>query len=147
LPSTALFELGGIKIYAVRGAFTIDRYRRVEGVDWFPDEELSQKDLFIMVKDIVERKPKIIVSHDCPSAVCNKLLKKRLGDIAKYAPKNHVPSRTQQAMQSAFDLLTVKPDYWIFGHHHVWFNDIVEGTQFICVPELNKFELFIPTDN
>ncbi|MDR2115572.1 MAG: metallophosphoesterase [Planctomycetaceae bacterium] len=141
-PVHGLFEMNDVKIFAFRGAFTIDQYRRVEGVDWFRDEELEQEELHKTVDNIVEAKPKIIVSHDCPAAVCNILIKKGMGDIVKHAP-TYVPSRTQQAMQSALDLLSVKPRYWIFGHHHVWFSELIEGTHFVCVPELCKYRISV----
>jgi hypothetical protein len=141
-PVHGLFQLGGVTMYAFRGGFTIDRYNRIEGVNWFPDEEISQWDLRMVIDDIVNLKPKIIVSHVCPANVCQQLIKNEMGDIAKYAP-TYIPSRTEQAMQSAFDLLPIKPAYWIFGHHHVWFTEIIEGTRFICVPELSKFKLTI----
>jgi predicted phosphodiesterase len=143
-PVHGLFEMGDVSIFAFRGAFTVDKYRRVEGVDWFPDEELSQKELHKTITNIVNIKPRIIVSHDCPSVICKKLLKEGIGDIAKYAP-THIPSRSQQAMQSAFDLLPAKPEYWIFGHHHTWFNDTVEGTRFVCVPELSIYKVALTT--
>jgi hypothetical protein len=142
-PAHGLFQLGGVKMYAFRGGFTIDRYVRIEGVDWFPDEELNQWELRMVVDDIVNLKPKIIVSHVCPANVCKMLIRNEMGDIAKYAP-TYIPSRTEQAMQSAFDLLPVKPDCWIFGHHHVWFDEFIEGTRFVCVPELQQFQLFVP---
>jgi hypothetical protein len=143
-PVHGLFELDGVKIFAFRGAYTIDQYRRIEGIDWFRDEELNEKELDKTVADIVEAKPKIIVSHDCPTAVCNVLIRKGMGDIVKYSPKPYIPTRTHQAMQLAFDLLSVKPRYWFFGHHHVWFKEEISGTQFVCVPELGVYKTTIP---
>jgi predicted phosphodiesterase len=142
-PIHGLFKMNGVEIFAFRGAFTIDQDRRVEGIDWFRDEELAQEELDKTVRDIVDIKPQIIVSHDCPTRICNILLRDKIGDIAKYAP-TYIPSRTQHAMQLAFELVSIKPKYWIFGHHHSWFKKVIEDTQFVCVPELCKYEAVIP---
>ncbi|MDR1270905.1 MAG: metallophosphoesterase [Planctomycetaceae bacterium] len=142
-PVNGLFRLGGVEMYAFRGGLSIDRYIRVEGIDWFADEEMSHWNLRMAIDEIVENKPKIIVSHVCPVLLQQELVCRGLGDIVKYAP-TVITARTEQAMQTAFDLISVKPDYWIFGHHHVWFDETIEGTRFVCVPELCRFQLFIP---
>jgi hypothetical protein len=34
-----------------------------------------------------------------------------------------------------------KPRLWIFGHWHVRFDHIHEGTQFVCLPELATMDV------
>ena len=68
-------------------------------------------------------------SHDCPQAVMEQLF--------GYKEK----SRTRQALQQMFELH--QPEYWFFGHHHFSVNTVINNTNFMCLKELEVFELEI----
>ena len=109
----------------VGGALSIDRLKRFEGRDWWSDEECSM-DAFYRFMDIYEAiKPEIMVTHDCPEVVSDKLFG---------GTKLEMPSRTRQALQAIFDLH--QPKLWIFGHWHMSRNEMIDGTRFICLGEL-----------
>lgn len=126
------YELGGIKFFWIGGAYSVDKKYRIEGRDWFPDEELSfaeQKACHEMYMDI---KPDLVLSHDCPESVKH------------YFITNDwklEPSTTNLMLQVFFHIH--KPKLWCHGHHHVNYRVEYEGTQFICLNELCYVNLSI----
>lgn len=93
---------GGI-LY-VGGAYSIDSYRRTEGVDWWRDEELDISKMNDIL-DSVKKTPRIIVTHDCPASMAPHLM----------SNVRHMDnSRTQQFLDALYE--KVQPDLWIFGH-------------------------------
>lgn len=113
--------------FSVRGASSIDKHLRIEGKDWFSDEEMSYTQLCKAVDYYIEQKPKYMFSHTCPSSV-----KKQLFGYDE-------SSRTEQALQVMFELH--QPEYWFFGHFHTSADEVINGIRFICLAELQTFEL------
>ena len=120
------YELRG-DILFVRGANSIDKHLRTEGDDWFPNEEIDYATFSDLVSEITTMKPEIIISHDCPKF----LYQTFFGIDGK--------SRTNQGLQACFEAF--QPKMWVFGHHHKSKDEIIEGTRFICLAELEA--LFI----
>lgn len=127
---------GGIKIHNTtsqddmffqRGANSIDKHLRIEGIDWFSNEEISYTQLGKAVDLYIESKPRIMFSHTCPSSV-----KKQLFGYDE-------SSRTEQALQVMFELH--QPEYHFFGHFHRSVDKVINGTRFICLAELQTYEL------
>jgi hypothetical protein len=113
----------------VGGAYSIDKDWRHEGFDWWPDEELSMRDFFLIADIYAGVKPRVMITHDCPAEV-----------VGVIHPRNAFPnSLTQTSFQFMFK--EHQPELWIFGHHHVSFNQKINGTQFICLDELETFNL------
>jgi len=56
-------------IFTVRGADSIDKVHRREGVDWFANEELNYAEGLEAFDAYIKYKPKIVISHDCPQSV------------------------------------------------------------------------------
>lgn len=109
----------------IGGAYSIDKEYRIEDFSWWPEEELSQVEMF-RIAEIYERvKPRIMVTHDTP-----------LVAIAQMPHSHHLweSSRTQQFLQSLWNFH--KPQIWIHGHHHISVDHMIEGTRFICLAEL-----------
>lgn len=116
--------------WCMGGADSVDREWRTEGLDWWPEEELSIRELDSLVDDFVRNKPRLVITHDCPDAVSTALLESH--GQRKYRPGR--PSRTAEALQAMFD--GHKPACWLFGHWHLPFDKVIDGTRFICLPEL-----------
>jgi predicted phosphodiesterase len=110
------------KIMTVRGAYSIDRSIRKEYVDWFPNEELNYHEMYKAVAAYQSNKPKIMISHDCPHEV-----RKELFGITD-------KSITSNGLQAMFE--HHQPEMWIFGHHHQSVSQVINGTLFICLNEL-----------
>lgn len=103
----------------VGGAFSIDRYIRVEGRDWWPEEELSIGRLNEIVDEYSRVRPDVVVTHDCPDA-------SGVGKGIKL-----IPNRTRQALNAMFE--AYPPKLWVFGHHHINVDVQVWATRFVGV--------------
>lgn len=114
-------------IFTMRGAFSVDRINRTEGVDWFADEELNYAEILEAVDCYNANKPKIVVTHDCPHEI-----RRMLFGIEQ-------KSITCNGLQSMFE--SHKPDLWFFGHHHQSLTKTILGTKFICLNELETYEI------
>jgi predicted phosphodiesterase len=113
--------------FSLRGANSIDKHFRTEGKDWFVTEELSYSQLGKAVDNYIHESPKVMFSHTCPS-----LVKKQLFGYSE-------SSRTEQALQVMFE--KHQPEYWFFGHFHFHRDEVINGTRFICLAELQTYEL------
>lgn len=113
----------------VGGAYSIDKAWRYEGFDWWPDEELSMQEFYPIADVYAGIKPRVMITHDCPAEV-----------VGVIHPRNEIPnSLTQTAFQFMF--AEYQPELWIFGHHHTSFRQKINGTQFICLNELETYDL------
>ena len=111
-------------MFFVSGAFSIDRMRRTENLDWWSEEELSSDDLYKMI-DLYEKvKPNIMVTHCFPMSIQQM--------IFNFDPP--YPNRTSQALDGCLSIH--KPKIWICGHYHQSKALIIDGTRFICLNEL-----------
>lgn len=125
-------------LFYISSASSIDREWRVEGVSWWPDEELSMADLNSAIDLYTESRPEIVISHECPTVANMKLLAELQGPY--FAAKGGLQSsRTCQAMQEMFNIFA--PRLWIFGHYHVNKTFELRGTNFTCLSELSTMEL------
>jgi predicted phosphodiesterase len=140
-------QFAGMFVTYIRGGYSIDRHLRTPGVDWFDEEELSYTMLhslptfFNLAMIRGPRFTQLVVSHECPAFLVSDYPYLRQGDIWEYSSKPYQPSRTAQALEKAWKDTDVKPKVWVFGHHHVAMDEIIDGTRFICVPELGTVEL------
>lgn len=117
------------QIFYIGGAESIDRHMRLEGVSWWPEEELSIGDFWKIQDSYLEIKPDIVVSHDVPDPICHYVLGRQIWDL----------SRTQQALGYMWS--QHKPKLWIFGHYHKEFDGRHDGTRFVCLPELEFMDI------
>lgn len=120
-------------IMYVGGAFSVDRAWRTEGYDWWPDEELGIGALYDMYDKYMIEKPRIMVTHDCPDKVAHMLF--GAGGRLKF----DLPSRTRQAFGSMF--YKYQPEVWLFGHWHESRDQVIDGTRFICLAELEHMDI------
>ena len=117
------------QLMTIRGAESIDKATRFEGIDWWREEEIEYLKFQEIIDLCVERKPRIIISHDCPQSIQEKYF------------NIYETSRTSGALQFMFQLY--QPELWIFGHHHESFTCIENNTKFICLNELETLEIEI----
>ena len=105
------------KIGYVSGAFSIDKSRRTEGIDWFNDEELSISDLNNASYYFETLCPKLMITHSVPTSIVPKLLHKH----------SSIKSRTQQGLQGIYEHYV--PNLWLCGHFHRKSMGILCGTK------------------
>lgn len=111
-------------IMYVGGAWSIDWQWRTKGYSWWEDEELSDAELKKACELFVQRKPKIMVTHDAPTSAVYQMYIAPTG-------KHQYRTRTADAFEKMFRLH--QPDIWIFGHWHVPMDEVIDGTRFICL--------------
>ena len=124
----------GNEIFHIGGAYSIDRHRRIENLDWWEDEELSIYELGKCFDVYAETKPRIVVSHECPESVAWE-------SFPWYT--DGVQTRTRHALQNMFEFH--QPEIWIFGHWHSSLDYMKNGTRFICLNELETVDIDIPS--
>lgn len=110
-------------------AYSIDREWRVEGIDWWEDEEVSYNQFDMLISAAQIHRPSVMITHDCPES------------IIPYVFKNALPikSRTQAALDSIFRY--APPKLWIFGHWHQNVQVTINDTMFICLGELSYIDI------
>lgn len=114
-------------IMTVRGAHSKDKALRFENIDWWPNEELNYEQMQDVIDLYIANKPKIMITHDCPYEVRQSLF--GIND----------KSITTNGLQAMFE--AHQPELWIFGHHHSSKNEIINGTKFICLSELETITI------
>ena len=120
--------LPNLELFYLSGAWSIDYQYRVIGISWWEDEELSNAELSKACNLYYKVKPKIMVTHECPTTVAEQI---KLRDICN--------TRTGQALWRMLD--DHQPNLWVFGHHHQNWQKKLENTQFVCLDELSVYDV------
>lgn len=142
------------------GAWSIDAAWRIPGISWWADEEQSPEALNAAYQLYVEKKPRIVATHEAPTnaavtmlsglllpkptshAYEDPLAKPKGPDYTYFKEKlGCANTRTSQVLQQMFDVH--KPEYWVFGHYHVDSAFEIEGCKFQCLPELEYKEIVL----
>jgi hypothetical protein len=140
-------------IFFVRGAWSIDAKRRTPGLDWWPEEELSEEKCNQVLALYEQVKPKMVVSHACPRNVIPWISDGRVAWSWGFDP-DKLNTRTDTLLQV---MATVhRPRLHVFGHYHqaedIWLDartgqakppdqaDTSEYTRYVCLPELGVLD-------
>lgn len=132
----AIPEFGDI--FYVRGAFSVDYRRRREfscgkghPKNWWANEQLSVPELTKALELYESVKPDFVISHECPvdvvKYVTDPMLLHNLG-----FKEGTVITNTNTALQAMHDVH--KPKVHCFGHYHRHFDQVIDGTRYICIP-------------
>lgn len=122
--STYTLDDGRVILF-MGGAYSIDKQWRKIGIDWFPEETISQKDL----NNLPDVKVDIFITHTCPTELVNDL--KINYPEKSFEPSNHALSELWKHY---------KPSTWIFGHWHQYLEVKMMGTQCYCLSHPNQGE-------
>jgi len=117
----------------VGGAWSIDYQQRTRGLDWWEDEELSYEELSNMIVLYNKVRPRVIITHDCPTSVAYEMF---ISKNRSMSGTFQFKTRTAEAFEQMFAFH--KPDHWLFGHWHHSVNQNILGTQFQCI-DINDF--------
>jgi hypothetical protein len=112
LPSQGLFYAGG--------AWSIDKHFREENRDWWADEQLSIEAWDLILEEYAQIKPDFMITHDAPADIYSHL---GINEIIK--------NLTANRLNQLFYIHS--PKIWVFGHHHIKFQEKHEGTEFHCI--------------
>jgi hypothetical protein len=125
----------------IGGAWSIDNpvappgwYRRTAGVDWWFDEECSDKQFEQFYETYKSVKPRVMITHDCPASISYKMF---WGSGFLTGPT--YPNRTS----AWFDrfLEAHQPESWWFGHWHKSMGFKHGPTLFQCIGELDYVDV------
>lgn len=117
------------RIFFVRGGYSIDYKVRTPGVDYFPEEELSNEILEAAYEAYIAEKPKFMISHECPLSIRDEIPFRRVANIGD------IQTRTAYWLDKMYQ--AHKPKVHIFGHYHLLWQKVLKSTQFICLGELD----------
>lgn len=118
-------------IFYIRGGFSLDWRHRIKGVSWWQDEEMSLSQCREALAYYGRVGPSFVVSHECPADI-----------VPLIMGSNHVKvikTRTNQLLNQMFTVH--QPKMWIFAHYHKSWRHCVRGTEFVCLNELECFNL------
>jgi predicted phosphodiesterase len=102
--STYTLEDGRVIMF-MGGADSIDKDQRRIGETWFPDEVITQKDLY----DLPEIKVHIFITHTCPMELVIEMLQ-----YDRYKYEDPSPKALSELWKM------YRPDLWFYGHWHVY---------------------------
>lgn len=123
-----------LDIFFVRGGYSIDKMYRQLGRDWWPEEELNYIQMVNALKAYADAKPDFVISHECPERIIPEV-----STLALWDGKPIVPSTTARMLDEMLKIH--KPKLWVFGHHHKKWEKEIDGTQFICLAELEDLDI------
>ena len=112
LPRGSRFEVAGVRVAAMGGANSIDRWQRRPGYSWWPEESITEADLERLGSDPVD----VLIGHDAPdplSALDVYLMMTKSGwSIGALA----YASEGRRQFTRAFK--AVRPRLYVGGHYH-----------------------------
>ena len=109
LENGEIFNINGKTVFVQGGAASTDRYRRVEGKSWWPEEIPSAKEFENAAINLekVNFNVDIIISHTAPDSI--------LSRVYKFLPREDDVSHFLE--RYVMNQVTYKN--WFCGHHHV----------------------------
>lgn len=129
-------NIGGVEFFFARGELSFDKQHRVQGVDWWEQEEISMREMYNCIELYRQCNPDIVITHGCPSFLISEA---NLLPRMPWAKENHVISRTGQMLDELFEIR--QPRLWIFGHHHKSIVHCSGDTTFRCLAELECYTI------
>ena len=125
LISGNIYDIQGLRVFVFGGALSIDKYRRIPYVSWWPEEIPSASDFNRGMKNLETAgyDMDLFLAHTCPSEVSDELF--------SYSNKIYDPVET---MLSQYESLIQehnpgKKYHFLFGHHH----QFKWGSKYICL--------------
>lgn len=116
MPRGSLLTLpDGRNALFIGGADSIDKNLRTPGEDWFPEELITESDIYRLPDQSID----IVISHTCP----------REFEIPYLS--NTEKSKDPSCMALSYVLHKYRPARWYFGHWHFF----KQGTYASCGPE------------
>jgi hypothetical protein len=105
------------------GALSIDRHLRTFGVDWFPEETISNEDLEIALSGPA---PDIVFSHTCPS------------EFLPFVMPDTKIERDLSCEALSVILREFRPQRWYFAHWHKYATGTYENCKWTCLNTLGE---------
>lgn len=119
MPRASVLTINHKNILFMGGAKSIDKNNRIPYVSWWPDEEISQKD----IRYLPEIKIDIVISHTIPEKYLHII------------DKNYCFGYVKDFSRKALDYVLEKyhPKQWFLGHWHLFEKFQKSGCEFTCL--------------
>ncbi len=126
--------------FFISGAFSIDWNRRTPGLDYFPNEELSDEECDKAFEKYQEVKPRYMFTHEAPRMIAKMVGSDWVLSQFGYDPETFT-TRTSELLQKCFNYH--QPEFWYFGHFHRSWQTEFNGCKFTCLAELEYIDIEI----
>lgn len=107
-----IYDLEGLKHIAIGGAYSVDKYYRLErGYNWWEDEQPDDGIKFYVEEKIKNSKIDVVLSHTCPY---------KYEPVEMFLPfidQSTVDTSTEQWLDSIEEKIPYKA--WFCGHWHI----------------------------
>jgi hypothetical protein len=127
-------------VMMIGGAWSIDADYRTPGHNWWAAEELSDSALATLHDVYVSVRPRVMLTHDCPSLAAYYMFI-RSGLRIYNNDRTLRLTRTGEAFQKMFE--AHQPEQWYFGHWHNTVRMQIDKTVFQCLDELHYLDVDI----
>lgn len=121
MPDGSITEDG---VFWVGGAMSADKQHRIEGKDWWRNEELSMGDIYDIMNKYDVSGTDILAAHCAPDMLTSHFPKDAINRVDT--------SRTRQALDSLIEIR--KPKVFVCGHEHFSFDHVIDGIRFVIIP-------------
>lgn len=113
------------RVLFIGGAYSIDRNGRTPGWDWFPDEEITQRDVYNLPDVQVD----IIISHTCPR------------EFPVDTRNDITGGKYRDSSRDALSVVLKKyrPSLWYFGHWHTTSTGFTENCRWFCMNQIPHY--------
>ena len=117
IPRGSQYRIKNKIITFIGGGVSVDQNIRVKGLDWWPDEELTDEQVS-QYKQIAPTD--ILISHDGPSS-CTLPLPHTHYFLPELIHKSDVHRNKLEEIREA-----LQPSYMVFGHYHIAHSRVIE---------------------
>lgn len=127
----SVHTIEGRDVFFCGGATSIDKNRRTKNLDWWENESLDISNLGNVGKF------DICVTHTCHHEIPLNMTFMLSDDIKKYV--DDFEQKQIREIKRIVEMNGCKD--WVFGHFHQYLNCYHRNVRYVCVPELNFFEI------
>lgn len=109
-----VYEIEGLKFLAIGGAESHDKQYRKEGISWWEEESITEKDINNAIKNLerVDYRVDFVVSHCLPTCYRDKFFITENIPFSAYEEK-HSCDLLEKLLKKF-----PEPPYWLSGHYH-----------------------------
>lgn len=107
-----IYEIEGKTFFTFGGGVSIDKWRRTEGVSWWPEEWPSWEECSEALGNMDKAGWKVdyIITHAAPEIIVRQY-------ISKIQPMMNAPCKTEQFLETILDRASYTR--WFCGHYHI----------------------------
>jgi predicted phosphodiesterase len=129
------------QFFYVRGAWSIDhglRQKHGSYKNWWQEEELTVEQGYACLKLYDQIKPKLLITHEAPYDVVQFVTNPEFANRFGYH-SGVIRTKTNQLLQAMTDMH--RPKMHVFGHYHKNFDEMINGTRYVCIGILQYLDL------